>query len=86
MQNRDHTNNLLVVDELVDDSVAADPQRAQAAELVPEGRFVLEQTECVLNRVNLQTVSEQPVIYRDLTWWQYRAGPKNARCVRASLL
>lgn len=57
---------LLVVDELVDDAVAADAQGAQTAQpssqRMARGRFALELAECVLDRVDERPVKFEQVV------------------------
>src|SRR5215207_7453547 len=63
MQDRDDTYRLLILDKLVDDAVAADPQRAQspkpAAKLVPADWLALEQTERILDGVDQRPIELQ---------------------------
>jgi hypothetical protein len=60
---RDHSDRLLGVGELVEDAVGADPQRAQAAKpaakRVPSSRFALEQAERIGDRVDQGPVERE---------------------------
>lgn len=56
MADRSDANRFSAVGQLVEDSISADPQRVQAAELPPQGvageRVALEQAESILDRID----------------------------------
>jgi hypothetical protein len=60
MANGSHTNRLLRISQLIENSIGADAQRVQPAQLAPKRmarmRFALQQAQCVLDRVDQRPV------------------------------